>query len=195
MRKAVQNRLLVTRRKVSRSWSTYRTKKKHILGLRRLPDDLKRGLLTEAREKTKEKISGTYKEYQEQKYGLIHRSPYGDFRYTNTLQTPKGSTIQKIYKAKKGYNTNNLDKTIPKILKEDRVKGVLVVFSVESEETGQKQYVSNYINKELLKRLDKDNQTIFEYVTARFKAGNTKDYHLKFIYIRVIYEKSKGSKR
>ena len=206
MRKVVKNKLQVTRRKVSKEWSKYRTVKKKVLSRKRLSTEEKKQILLSEREQVRSAISGKWVQYQDVKYGLTHKAPFPGFSFTKK-QTgvyridPKtgkrkfykfsGDDFHKIYKARSGYDTNELDSVIPKILNERGVKGVLVVFQVESEETGQKQYVSNYITKTLFKRIEQSGESVFEYVASRLRAGNTKDYKLKFIYLRVVYEKSK----
>jgi len=186
MLKVVSKKLNVSRRKVSKQWSKYRTVKKRILARKRLSLEEKKQILTSERDLARQKISQDWLGYREFKYGYIHKSPYSGFIFSKTLKQP--NSIQKFYKAKKGFNTNTLDNIVPEILDQKGVTGVLVVFQVESEETGQKNYVSNYITKGVMKRID---GSIFEYVAERLRAGNTKDYKLKFIYLRVIYEKSK----
>ena len=194
MLRVVSKKLEVTRRKVSRDWRTYRNVKKRVLKRRGLTVHEKKQVLASERDLTYQKISGKFKEYREYKHAIIYKSPYEDFKYTGQVKTwnkkYKRGTIQKYYKAKRNFDTDKLDTIVPNILADNKVKGVLLVFEVTSEETGQKQYVSNYITSDLLARID---ESIFDYVVKRFRAGNTKDYKLRFIYLRIIYENTKTS--
>lgn len=192
MLKVLSKKLAVSQKKVSRLWVGYRKEKTKILKSKRLSDFEKKGLLSEKRADIYERNKNVWSDYREKKSGLLYYSPYENFTYAKTFKTT--GTIQKIYKAKRGYSTKDLDKIIPQVLDEPGVTGVLVVFRVDSAETGQKQYVSNYISKDLLERIRANGQDVFDYVAERLRAGNTKDYNLKFIYIRIIYAKSKGSK-
>lgn len=115
---------------------------------------------------------------------------YKNFSYSSLHVTPKG--YQENFRAKRGYSKKDLDIVVPQILEESGVTGVLVVFKVESEETGQIQYVSNYITKDLYDRLQQNDQAVFDYIAERLQAGNTKDYNLKFIYLKVIHANTKS---
>ena len=192
MKKSVQNKLESTQRKVSKIWVSYRKEKTKILSNKRLSQFEKRGVLEDKRANIYLKVSESFRDYREAKSGILYKSPYEDFKYSKGEKTI--NTVQKYYKAKRNYDTSELDRVIPKILDESGVIGVLVVFQVESEETGEKQYVSNYITKDLYERLQQNDEKVFNYIAERLRVGNTKDYHLKFIYIRVIYAKSKSIK-
>jgi hypothetical protein len=193
MLRIIQKKIAVKQRQTSRLWLSYRKEKAKILKSKRFTLFEKSAILEEKRGTIQTKVSEGWKDYREEKYGLLHHSPYSNFIFSKKIRTQH--TVQKIYKAKRGYSTKDLDKVIPNILNEPDVTGILVVFSVESAETGQKQYVSNYISNELLKRIIESDKTIFEYVGERLRTGDTKDYNLKFIYLRIIYEKSKSIKR
>lgn len=190
MLKVLQKKYKVTQSKVSKLWVTYRKDKEKVLKNKRLSPSEKKALRDELLSDTYSKVSESYSGYREKKYSLIYKSPYDNFTFAKTIRTQ--NTIQKIYKARRGYSKKDLDKIVPSVLDEPNVTGVLVVFRVESEETGQRQYVSNYITKDLLERIQQNGQTVFEYVAERLRAGNTKDYNLKFIYLRIIYEKPKN---
>jgi hypothetical protein len=109
------------------------------------------------------------------------KTEVGFFRFRNTSQ--------KIYKAKRNFNPERLDKIIPEILSDQKVQGVLIVYEIVSEETDQKSYVSNYMTLEQLKRNQSLGETVNEYISKKFQAGSTKDFKLKFIYMRIIYKK------
>lgn len=190
MLKVVEKRLSTTRAKASRTWQSYRTLKKKVNKRRDINDLEKKSILASERDKRQTRISDYYKTYREFKNEKTHKSPYSGFKYSDTIRTE--NTVQPIFKAKKNFNTDDLDKLIPGILDNKRVSGVLIVFSVESEETGQVSYVSQFITRGRLDRI-KDGK-IYDEIVRRFQAGNTKDYKLKFIYIRIIYEKAKDSK-
>jgi len=97
---------------------------------------------------------------------------------------------QKIYKARKGFDVDRLDEVVPKILSNPKVRGVLVVFEVYDVETETTKLVSNWINKEEIDIIQELNETTFEYVSKAFQGGDTKIKKLKFIYMRVVYEKA-----
>lgn len=101
------------------------------------------------------------------------------------------NTYQKIYKAKRGFNTDRLDDVVPRILADSKVQGVLIVFEVWDEETDTTVVVSNYMTAEQLEINQELGETIMEYITKKFRATDTKDKELKFIYLRVIYKKNK----
>lgn len=188
MKKIIVNKLEITKRKVSKKWSKYRTVKKQILKRKNLSGEEKKYILASKRDEIKTEISSVYKSYREFKHEVVYKSPFEGFKYTQTIKTAR--TTQKIFRAKTTYNVNDLDNVIPKLLNQPNVTGVLIVFSIESEETKQRSFISTYINSELLKRID---QPIYNYAVERFQVGNTKDYKLKFIYLRVIYASTKKS--
>jgi len=188
MLKVVSNRLQTTRNKVSRRWAKYRKVKKKVLQRKSLSSEEKQQILLSERGLARVEIKDTYQQYQGFKFARIHKSDIENFYYTKTVRTT--NTIQKIYRAKRGYSVKDLDKVAPSLLSQDRVKGFLAIFKVVSEETDQSQYVSQYITKEIYDKTIENNETIYEYVANRLQAGNTRDYRLKFIYLRVIYEKS-----
>lgn len=202
MLKVIERKLTSTRGRVSRTWASYRTKKKHVLGLKRITVAEKKQIISSELDLTRQKISATWTGYRERKYAIVHHSPYEGFslvrQLTGVKKTVNGkdiffrfkSSYQKIYKARKRYNPDNLDSVVPAILEERHVEGVLVVFEVTSEESGQTQHVSNYINAEVMKRIRAKGETVYEYIVEKFRAGSTKDYKLHLIYIRVIYAKS-----
>lgn len=196
MLKVIKKKLAGTQTKVSGEWSKYRKVKQKVLSRKSLTKEEKKQVLSSERDLTYKRISERYKDYREFKYSKIYHSPYEGFRYVNTLKQPY--SIQKIYKAQKNYDVDNLDSLIPDVLEEKGVTGILIVFSVTDEE-GNVRYVSNYITKGLLDRMyDQpdleslwNEGAIFEYVTQRINAGYVEKLTLKFIYLRVIYEKSK----
>lgn len=205
MRKAVVKKLSSTRKKISKEWQRYRIKKRKIKKLKRLDAGQKKMRIANELDKTYSKISGEWSQYQETKHAITHKSPYADFTYvkkmTGSYFNPKGALkkpkyfaftdhYQKIYKAKKGFDVERLNDIVPKILEQKRVKGVLVVYQVISAETGQNQFVSNYITPEEMARIEELEETVDEYISARFQAGSTKDYKLKFVYMRIVYEKT-----
>jgi len=201
MLKVIEHRLTGTRTKVSKKWQSYRSKKRHIRSLKRLAPDQKRMRIASELDLTRQKISQDWTRYREAKHAVIYKSPYADFSFVRTLTGMTKNidgkkhffkfhdSTQKIYKAKKNFDVERLDTIVPELLANRKVKGVLIVFEVTSEETGQRHHVSNYINAELMDIITERGETVYEYVVKRFQAGSTKDYQLHFIYMRVIYAK------
>jgi hypothetical protein len=193
MKKAVSKKLEVTRRKVSKLWQHYRTEKKKILSKKRLPLDLKRGLLLEQREVTKKNISVKYEDYRGYKFGVSHKSEFPDFSYSKKHVT--ANTTQEFFTARKNYNEGNLDRLIPKILDRPGVIGVGVIFRVKDEDTELVHHVSDFITKGLVRKLQEKNISIYDHISDKLKySKSVQEYELKNISIRIIYEKSKSSK-
>lgn len=192
MKKVLQKKLQATRRKVSKLWVTYRKEKTKILKNKRLTGSEKSAWLAEKRSDTYNKISLNYQDYREKKHSVLYHSPYEGFMYTKQFKTE--ASVQKIYKARRNFDTDKLENIIPKILDESNVKGVLIVFKITFKETGESQFISNYINYDLYDRLQENEQDIYDYVTERFSIGYKDEYELKFIYLRIIYAKSQSIK-
>lgn len=188
MLKVVSNKLAKTQKKTSLQWSKYREKKARIKSRKSLTLTEKKQILTSELELTRKKISEDFLQYREFKHAKIYKSPYSDFSFTKQIKTPK--TIQKIYKAKRGFDTDKLDDLIPNVLYQKDVTGVLIVFEVENEQ-GVKSYVSNYLSKDLLERIEENEESIFDYVTERINAGYIERLKLRFIYMRIIYANPK----
>jgi len=205
MLKVIAKKLDVTKRKVSREWQHYREKKYKLLHRkkRKLSKEEKKQVLTSEIDLTRQKISKHYVEYREVKKGIIYKSPYKGFRFLKTMRgsmyKPAGyeeaeyfkfhDSYQKIYKAKKGFDTDNLDLAVEKIIYEKNVKGILLVFEIHNVDEDTTSIVSNFINREEFELLEEREETIYEYVLGRFQGyGN---YKLKFIYMRIIYAKTK----
>ena len=190
MRKVVSKKLQQSRSKVSRQWRHYRVEKRKIQSKKRLPLDLKRGLIAEAREVTKSNISITWEDYRGFKFGVFHDSPYNDFSYVKRHNTI--NTEQNFYKAKRYYNENNLDDQIGRILNEPGVLGVGLIFKVQDEETELIMHVSDYITKGLYERLQQKGISLYDHLSTKLKySKSVHEYELKDIYIRIIYEKAK----
>jgi hypothetical protein len=205
MRKAVAKKLTVTKGKVSKKWGKYRTKKRKIKALKTLDVGQKKMRIANELDKTITEISGEWSQYREVKHAIIHKSPFADFVYvkkmTGSKFNPRGvlkkaeyfpftDHYQKIYKAKKGFDVEKLNEIVPKILEQKRVSGVLVVYQIVSAESGQQQFVSNYITKDVMDKIEENEETVNEYISNRFSAGSTKDYKLKFVYMRIVYAKA-----
>lgn len=201
MLKVVAKKLDTTRGKVSKEWQKYRKEKQKIKSLKRLAPDQKRMRVASALDETKQNISKDWTQYREIKHGIIHKSPYHDFYFVKKLTGVKKEvegqkeffkfhdSYQKIYRAKRGFNPDRLDDVIPDVLGQSNVRGVLVVFQVYSEESGQTMLASNYINRELMDIIQERDETVFEYVSKKLYLGDTKGVDLKFIYMRIIYKK------
>jgi hypothetical protein len=220
MLKKIEHKLHATRTKAKREWQRYRRTKASVLKRRRQVD--KRSILQSERDLVRQRIHKHWVGYKEDKYSILHKSPYADFSFIKSLTgihkeaysvdkktnkhipeidlrtgKPKiefykfHNSYQKIYKAKRGFNTDRLDDVVPKILDNPKVKGVLIVFEVWDEETDTTVVVSNYMTAEQLEINQELGETIMEYITKKFRATDTKDKELRFIYLRVIYAKNK----
>jgi hypothetical protein len=195
MKKAISKKLQVTRNKVSRQWSKYRTAKKKVLSKKRLPEVAKKGILEELRNITKQNISIQYDDYRGFKNSLTHHSPYTDFYFEKKLRTI--NTNQEFYKAAKHYNVSKLDNQIKEILDQPNVKSVLLIARVKDEDTDLIHYASEAINKPLLNKLLKRNSKSILYDHLSYKLLNSKslqEFELKGIYIRIIYAKPSDNK-
>lgn len=188
MLKVVSKKLETTKKKVSKEWQKYRQTKSKVLKRKGLTVHEKRQILTSERELTRQKISEDFLHYREYKHSKLYKSEFYDFTFTKQVKTT--NTLQKIYKARRGFDTDKLDDIIPDVLDRPNVKGVLVVFEVENEQ-GLKHYVSNYVTTDLLARIEENESNIFEYVTERLNAGYIERLKLRFIYMRIIYANSK----
>ena len=190
MKKVISKKLINSRKKTSRLWRHYRVEKRNILSKKRLPFDLKRGLIAEQREVTKSNISNVWEDYRGFKFGVFHDSPYSDFIYVKRHNTI--NTQQDFYKAKRYYNEANLDYQIGNILNESGVLGVGLILKVQDEETDLIMHVSDYITKGLYLRLQQKGISLFDHLSTKLKySKSVHEYELKDIYIRIIYEKSK----
>lgn len=200
MRKAVEHKLTTTRGKVSKHWATYRLSKQHIKKLKRLGGDQKRMRIASELDLTRQTISKDWTTYREAKHAIIYKSPYAGFNFVRTLTGVKKEvegkevffkfhdTKQKIYKAKRGFNIEQLDDVVPRALETKHVQGVLLVFEIYNPDEDTRQTVSNYINREEMVRIQELEETVEEYIIGRFQGyGN---YQLKFIYMRIIYAKA-----
>jgi hypothetical protein len=198
--KSVSKRLQKTQQQTSKQWAKYRKTKLKVNARKDLTRTEKKQILASELDLTRQRISEKFLQYREQKHSLLYKSEIPDFRFTHQLKTT--NTIQKIFKAKKNFDTDKLDYIIEQKLEKDKnLQGILVVFEVENEQ-GLKSYVSNYITRELLERIQvahEDNWgegAIYDFVTERLNAGYRENLKLRFIYMRMIYANSKaGNKR
>jgi hypothetical protein len=195
MKKVISKKLLASRKRASRLWRHYRVEKKKILSKKRLPNDFKRGLISEQLHVTRQNISTTWEDYRGWKFGLFHDSPYDNFSFVKKKYTT--NTEQQYYKASKNYNENNLDDQIGAILNEPGVTGVLLIFRVRDDDSELVHHVSDYITKELYGRLAAKGNSYFlyEHLSNKLKySESVHEYSMEGIYIRIIYEKSKKRK-
>jgi hypothetical protein len=191
MLKKVSKKLEVTRGKASKRWQHYRTEKKHILSLKRMPSDFKRGMVQELRTTTRLNISTDWEDYRGFKFATVHRSDIEDFAFTKQYQTPKSETVQKYYRAKRGFDESKLDRIVPKLLQKPNVRGLLVVLKIQDEETERIIHVSKFLNKGAIDRLKELDKTVYDDITDKLFFTGYTEYQLKSINIRVIYEKAK----
>ena len=189
MLKKVVSKLEVTKGKASKHWQRYRTEKKHILGLKRMPIDIKKGLLAEARGKTRADISTFWDDYRGYKFSVVHKSDIPDLAFTRQRKFPE--TISKYYKLKKDYKFEKLNKLIPDILDKPKAKGVLLTFKIWNEEEERIQHVSQFYTKEKIKMLDEQGISIYDNLTDKLSERGYVEYALKSMHIRIIYEKDK----
>lgn len=193
--KSVRRRLQTTQTAASKQWQRYRKVKAKITARKDLSKTEKSQILASELDLTRQRISDNYLQYREYKHAKIYKSDISDFNFTKQVKT--ANTTQKIYRAKRNFDTNKLDEIIYNKLERDKdLQGILVVFEVENEQ-GIKSYVSNYITRELLNRIQEQNEdtfgegAIFDFVTERLNAGYKEGLKLKFIYMRLIYANSK----
>jgi len=201
MKKAISKKLSVTKRKISNEWAKYRKTKSSLLKRKKLSLSEKKQVLQSEIDLTRQRISDDWSNYREKKVAILHQSPYRGFHYykkvSGSMYKPTGyekkeyfkfhDTYQKIYKANKSFNPEDLYKLVPEILSQKDVKGILLVFSIHNIDEDTDQVVSNYVNAPLNELIQEKGETIYEYVLARFQGyGN---YKLRFIYLRIIYAK------
>lgn len=192
--KSVRKRLSGTQSNVKKQWQRYGKIRSRVNSRRDLSKTEKKQILASELDLTRQRISEAYLRYREYKHAKINKSEFYDFNFTKEFKTP--NTTQRIYKAKRNFDTDKLDTIIANKLESDkRLLGILVVFEVENEQ-GIKSYVSNYITRELLDRIQEQNEdfgkgAIFDFVTERLNAGYKESLKLKFIYMRLIYANSK----
>lgn len=199
MLKVVSKKLKTTKAKVRNEWQKYERSKKIILKRRGLSKSEKQNILTSELDLTRQRISSHYQDYKEFKFSSVNKSEFAGFNYTSKLKTKY--TSQRIYRAKKDFDTDNLDEIVETALYSDKnITGLLVVFEVENEQ-GLKSYVSNYITEGLLENIKERKEdiwgegAIFDFVTERIEAGYKESLKLKFIYMRLIYaDTKKGNK-
>lgn len=203
MLKITEQKLAKTKKRISDEWERFAKKKKHIQQLKRKTLKSKKAMIAHEKSLTTARISAFWSEYQEEKSVLSYKQPYKGFTYVKSMYgslfKPQGydkpeyfpfaEHSQKIYKAKDGYDTDELDDLIPKILNEKRVTGVLVVFQT-LDENDNVAYVSNFINKGEMRRIERTNKSVYDYVVQRLTLGDSRITDLTFIYIRVVYAKT-----
>jgi hypothetical protein len=205
MKKQITKKLQSSRKSVSRLWQKYRLQKKKIQAKKTLPSDIKRGLIAEQREITKNNISDLWLNYREYKQSYFNLSKYENFSLVKTLtgnyrtnaETGKkkyfkfNNTFQEFYKAQRGYDEYYLNEDVQSILGKPGVIGVLVTIKILDEETGLIHYVSDFVNAPKLARME---GSLYDSVIQKAQAKKSmQEFELKGIYLRVIYENSKNS--
>jgi hypothetical protein len=200
MKKSISKKLEASKRKTSRLWRHYRVVKKKIVSKKRLPLDLKRGLLSEQRDITRKNISVTWQDYRYWKFGAIHHSPYDNFSFIKRTYTI--NTRQDWYKSKEKYFDDfeviesNLDSQLIDILNEPGVKGIVLIFRVKDDETDLIHYVSDYVTKMSYERLKLKGISMYENLTNKLNfSSSVHEFEMKGIYIRIIYEKARAIKK
>jgi hypothetical protein len=204
MLKKVSNKLEGTKGKISKHWGSYRTEKKHILSLKKMPLDLKRGLITEAREKTYKDISVFWSGYRDYKDVVVSKSDIEDFILVKKLTSghwtdPKTKKVkhfkyteseQKVFRASEKFEGSDWDDTIEKILNRKNVKGVVTTLKVK-DEAGNTRYISDFINKNKLKSVHDEGKTIEEHIGIKAKGDKSlAEFELQNYLMRVVYEKA-----
>ena len=200
MKKSISKKLEASKRKTSRLWRHYRVVKKKIVSKKRLPLDLKRGLLSEQRDITRKNISVTWQDYRYWKFGAIHHSPYDNFSFIKRTYTI--NTRQDWYKSKEKYFDDfeviesNLDSQLIDILNEPGVKGIVLIFRVKDDETDLIHYVSDYVTKMSYERVKLKGISMYENLTNKLNfSSSVHEFEMKGIYIRIIYEKARAIKK
>jgi hypothetical protein len=200
MKKSISKKLEASKRKTSRLWRHYRVVKKKIVSKKRLPLDLKRGLLSEQRDITRKNISVTWQDYRYWKFGAIHHSPYDNFSFIKRTYTI--NTRQDWYKSKEKYFDDfeviesNLDSQLIDILNEPGVKGIVLIFRVKDDETDLIHYVSDYVTKMSYERLKLKGISMYENLTNKLNfSSSVHEFEMKGIYIRIIYEEARAIKK
>jgi len=201
MAKKLTDKLSSTKKKISKEWAKYRKVKSSLSKRKDLSTSEKKHVLQSEHDLAKQRITKHWDMYDEVKRIVKYKSPYKGFHFHKTmhgsLYKPKGhdkkeyfkfhDSYQKIFKANKNFNPDDLDKIVPGIFDEKNVKGVLLVFQIHNIDEDTDQVVSNFINPELWELLQEREESVYEYVLERFQGyGN---YKLRFIYLRIIYAK------
>ena len=203
MLRVVQKKAEVTKRKVSKHWQAYRTEKKRIMSLKRMPPEFKKGLIEEKLQSTRGKISGDWGDYRSYKYGKIHKSDIPGFslvgkqtgkKWTDKQGITKYSefdkTIHKIYKAPESFSENKWDKTISGVLERKNVLGVVAVLKVKNE-NDQIMYISDFITKSMMSRINAAGYNVFEHIGYKAKSEKSlEEFELVSYYMRVVYAKA-----
>jgi hypothetical protein len=196
MKKSISKKLEQSRKRTSRLWKHYRSIKKQLLSKKRTPLDIKRGLIAEQRDITRQNISVTWEDYRGWKFGAIHHSPYEDFSFVKRIYTP--NTKQEWYKSRERYFEDysaiesKLDYQIDKILDEPGVKGVMLIFRVKDDDTELIHNVSDYVTRMSFDRLNAQGVSMYQNLSDKLKfSRSVTEYEMKGISIRIIYEKSK----
>jgi hypothetical protein len=196
MKKSISKKLEQSRKRTSRLWKHYRSVKKQLLSKKRTPLDIKRGLIAEQRDITRQNISVTWEDYRGWKFGAIHHSPYEDFSFVKRSFTI--NTKQEWYKSRERYFEDysaiesKLDYQIDKILDEPGVKGVMLIFRVKDDDTELIHNVSDYVTRMSFDRLNAQGVSMYQNLSDKLKfSRSVTEYEMKGISIRIIYEKSK----
>ena len=196
MNKKISKKLIQSRTKINRLWKHYHTVKNQILSKKRIPLDIKRGLIQEQRDITKQNIQVTWEDYRGWKFGAIHHSPYEDFSFTKRVFTT--NTRQEWYKSNQRYFEDysdieiKLDYQIDSILNKPGVRGVMLIFRVKDDDTELIHHVSDYVTRMSFDRLNAKGVSMYQNLADKLKYSHSvTEYEMKGISIRIIYEKSK----
>lgn len=207
MLKVVAKKLTATQQKQAKAWEGYRKYKESIQDSN-LSKFAKKMALEEKRAEIMEKEKGLWKGYREKVVEYTHKSPWDGLAYQKKLtggeRVDKATGEVKEYKFDNGYQEvyrvkggsledklEKIDKVIPEIVDRDNVKGVLIVFTIHNDTTGQDFIVSNWITADLMAGDNFDG--IEEYVLDMLDNHVTGfgDYcFVKSIQLRVVYENS-----
>jgi hypothetical protein len=186
MKKKFENKLRVTRNKVSRKVDKYYSDKQKILSNKRLDEEEKKHKLSVLIKGTRKKIKDEFEHYEGFVYAETHTSPYEDFKYKERFKTT--NTIMDLYQAKPSYDEEEFDNLIPGILDEPGVAGVQIIMKIKDKD-GHFQYKSDFITNERLVTLEENEQTIFESLLEKVEGYG--EYEQIAVFIKVVYEKAK----
>jgi hypothetical protein len=190
MKKSVSKKLGASRVKTSRLWRHYRINKKKIFSKKLLPLDFKRGLAAEQRDITRKNITITWEDYRGWKFGAIHHSRYKNFSFQKRHITLYSE--QEFYKVSKYLSDKDLDSQIGKILNEQGVSGVGLIFRVKDEDTGLIHHVSEYVTIGLYEKLQGKGISLYDHLSTKLRySKSVHEYKLTGRIVRIIYEKSK----
>lgn len=206
MKKILERKLKVTRKKVSNSWKVYQKEKTRILNMR-LSSELKQNKIKKLRKKTYNKVSNEFTNYSLKKDEIL--------KIKRDFKPYKQPHVIKDYKLKSFVGKANeqaLQRYLTKLKYKDKIKTILIIFEYKKISTGEiilktesfsKESFLKYLNSydELYNNefnegelenefIDIKGLSIFNLVQQKFEnisEGYLNDLKLEKIYIKVYY--------